>query len=92
MYHLPSKKLLQTFSYAIVLGTSNIFSKRQFSVLESSTARKHSASKVLHTTDHLLNRHVFPLSRTLAFYYKAKTSISKNIISRSTVLARMFKN
>lgn len=51
-----TERLLPTFSYAIVLGTSSIFHKRKFSILESSTARKHSASKVLCNTDHLLNR------------------------------------
>lgn len=51
-----TERLLPTFSYAIVLGTSSIFHKRKFSILESSTARKHSASKVLCNTDHLLTR------------------------------------
>lgn len=51
-----TETLLQTFSYAVVLGTSNIFSRSKFSIPESSTARKHNASKALLDTDHPLNR------------------------------------
>lgn len=65
-----AERLLQTFSYATVLGTSKIFSKRKFSIIESSTARKHNAGKVL-CSDHLLNR-LFPLGRTLALHYKTQ--------------------
>lgn len=65
-----AERLLQTFSYATVLGTSKIFSRRKFSIIESSTARKHNAGKVL-CSDHLLNR-LFPLGRTLALHYKTQ--------------------
>lgn len=61
-----AERLLRTFSYAIVLGTCKIFSKKKFSILESSTARRHNAGKVLCKSDHLLNR-LFPLGRMLAF-------------------------
>lgn len=63
-------RLLQTSSYAIDLGT-NIFKERKFSILESFTARKHNASKILCNTDHLLNR-LISLVRTLDFYYEAQ--------------------
>ena len=61
-----AERLLRTSSYAVVLGTCNIFSKKKFSILESSTARRHNAGKVLCKSDHLLNR-LFPLGRLLAF-------------------------
>ena len=61
-----AERLLQTFSYAVVLGTCKIFSKKKFSILESSTARRHNAVQFLCKSDHLLNR-LFPLGRILAF-------------------------